>query len=263
MYFLSQIFLQGLKPGIFLSFTARINPCPFKTGDDAFALISIANGGTGIKVADYNLEAMAAIRILIVDDHPIMRVGIAALISSSKEMECVGQAGSGEEAIEQHALLKPDVTLMDLRLPGIGGVEAIRRIRAVTPKARFIILTTYEGDEDIHQAMEAGASGYLVKGLPQEMLVNAVRRVHAGARYLPPPMSQALAGRTPDSNLSAREREVLRLLAKGNSNKEIASALGITEATVKCHVSVILARLGASDRTQAVVNALRRGLVHL
>ena len=218
---------------------------------------------TSVLSGVYNFVPMTPIQILIVDDHPIMRVGIAALIASSKEMECVGQAGSGEEAIEQHALLKPDVTLMDLRLPGIGGVETIRRIRRTSPKARFIILTTYEGDEDIHQAMEAGASGYLVKGLPQEMLVNAVRRVHAGGRYLPPPMSQALAARTPDSNLSAREREVLLLVAKGNSNKEVAALLGITEATVKCHVSVILARLNASDRTQAVVTALQRGLVHL
>jgi DNA-binding NarL/FixJ family response regulator len=178
-------------------------------------------------------------------------------------MECVGQAGTGEEAIQQHAALKPDVTLMDLRLPGISGVETIRRIRQRAPDARIIVLTTYEGDEDIHQAMEAGASGYLVKGLPQEMLVSAVRRVHAGGRYLPPPMSQALAARTPDSNLSTRERQVLALVAKGNSNKEIAVQLGITEATVKCHVSVILMRLSASDRTQAVVTALQRGLIHL
>ncbi len=192
-----------------------------------------------------------------------MRVGIAALISSSKEMIAVGQAGTGEEAIEQHALLRPDVTLMDLRLPGLSGVETIRRIRSRTPDARFIVLTTYEGDEDIHQAMEAGASGYLVKGLPQEMLVNAVRKVHGGGRYLPPPMSEALAARTPDSSLSQRERQVLGLVAKGKSNKEIAVDLGITEATVKCHVSVILMRLNASDRTQAVVTALQRGLIHL
>lgn len=206
---------------------------------------------------------MPPIRILVVDDHPIMRFGIAALIASSKEMVCVGQAGSGEEAIAEYVKLRPDVTLMDLRLPGIGGVEAIRRIRSFAATARFIVLTTYDGDEDIHQAMEAGASGYLIKGLPQEMLVNAVRRVHAGARYLPPPVSKALADRTPDSNLSAREREVLQHIADGESNKEIASLLGITEATVKCHVSVILARLNASDRTQAVVNAVRRGLIHL
>jgi DNA-binding NarL/FixJ family response regulator len=206
---------------------------------------------------------MKPIRILIVDDHPIMRVGVAALIATSKEMIVTGQVGTGEEAIEQHAFLKPDVTLMDLRLPGLSGVETIRRIRAKSPDARFIVLTTYEGDEDIHQAMEAGASGYLVKGLPKEMLVNAVRKVHGGGRYLPPPMSEALAARTPDSSLSARERQVLGLVAKGKSNKEIASALGITEATVKCHVSVILMRLNASDRTQAVVTALQRGLIHL
>jgi DNA-binding NarL/FixJ family response regulator len=162
-----------------------------------------------------------------------------------------------------HALHHPDITLMDLRLPGISGVETIRRIRSQSPKARFIVLTTYDGDEDIFQAMEAGAAGYLVKGMPQEMLVNAVKRVHAGGRYLPPPMSKALASRMPDSSLSHREREVLGLISKGKSNREIAGNLGITEATVKCHVSVILMRLDASDRTQAVVIALQRGLIHL
>jgi DNA-binding NarL/FixJ family response regulator len=206
---------------------------------------------------------MPLIRILIVDDHPIMRVGLAALLASSKEMEMVAEAGSGEEAVTLFARHLPDITLMDLRLPGISGVETIRRIRSQFPKARFIVLTTYEGDEDIFQAIEAGAAGYLVKGMPQEMLVNAVKRVHAGGRYLPPSMSQALASRMPDSSLSNREREVLVLLAKGKSNKEIASQLGITEATVKCHVSVILMRLDASDRTQAVVIALQRGLIHL
>jgi DNA-binding NarL/FixJ family response regulator len=206
---------------------------------------------------------MSSIRILIVDDHPIMRVGISALLASSKEMEVVAQAGSGEEAVKLHALHHPDITLMDLRLPGISGVDTIRCIRTQSPKARFIVLTTYEGDEDIYQAMEAGASGYLVKGMPQEMLVNAVKRVHAGGRYLPPPVSQALTSRTRDSNLSNREREVLALLANGKSNREIAGQLGITEATVKCHVSVILMRLNASDRTQAVVTALQRGLIHI
>jgi DNA-binding NarL/FixJ family response regulator len=210
----------------------------------------------------YN-PVMPPIRILIVDDHPIMRVGITALIASSKEMETVAQAASGEEALTMHALHQPDITLMDLRLPGISGVETIRRIRSQSPKARFIVLTTYDGDEDIFQALEAGATGYLVKGMPQEMLVNAVKRVHAGGRYLPPPMSHALASRMPDSSLSHREREVLGLVAKGKSNREIASSLGITEATVKCHVSVILMRLDASDRTQAVVIALQRGLIHL
>ena len=206
---------------------------------------------------------MRRIRILIVDDHPIMRMGIAALISSSHAMISAGQAGSGEEAIEMHTACKPDVTLIDLRLPGISGVETIRRIRSKNPNARFIVLTTYEGDEDIYQAMEAGASGYLIKGLPQEMLVNAVVCVHGGGQFLPPPMSKALATRTPDSRLSVREREVLTLISKGKSNKEIATALHISEATVKCHVSVILMRLKAADRTQAVMTALQRGLIHV
>lgn len=206
---------------------------------------------------------MPSIRILIVDDHPIMRVGITALLASSKEMEVIAQAGSGEEAVKLHAQYSPDITLMDLRLPGINGVETIRSIRNRSSKARFIVLTTYEGDEDIYQAMEAGASGYLVKGMPQEMLINAIKKVHTGGRYLPPPVSQALTSRTRDSNLSNREREVLGLLANGKSNREIAGELGITEATVKCHVSVILMRLNASDRTQAVVTALQRGLIHI
>ena len=206
---------------------------------------------------------MPPIRILIVDDHPIMRVGIAALIASSDVMEIVAQAGSGEEALKLHALHQPDITLMDLRLPGISGVETIRRIRAASPKARFIVLTTYEGDEDIFQAMEAGATGYLVKGMPQEMLVNAVKKVHGGGRYIPPPVSQALTSRTRDSSLSTREREVLVLMAQGKSNREIAGMLCITEATVKCHVSVILMRLNAADRTQAVVTGLQRGLIHI
>ena len=206
---------------------------------------------------------MKKIRIFIVDDHPIMRTGIAALIASSREMVSVGQAATGEEAVEKYALCKPDVTLVDLRLPGISGVETIRRIRGTSPDSRFIVLTMYEGDEDIHQAMEAGASGYLVKGLPQEMLVSAVRCVYEGGRYLPPPVSQALAARTRDSSLSARERQVLTLVSKGKSNKEIAADLGISEATVKCHVGVILLRLKASDRTQAVITALQRGLIHV
>jgi DNA-binding NarL/FixJ family response regulator len=206
---------------------------------------------------------MAPIRILIVDDHPIMRVGITALIASSSEMETVAQAGTGEEALRLFALHRPDITLMDLRLPGISGVETIRQIREQFPKARLIVLTTYDGDEDIFQAMEAGAAGYLVKGMPQEMLVSAVKRVHEGGRYLPPLMSQTLAARPPAANLSGRECEVLKLLSQGKSNRIIADELGIAETTVKCHVSVILSRLHASDRTQAVVVALQRGLIHI
>ena len=203
------------------------------------------------------------IRVLVVDDHPLMRVGIAAIIDARAEMTVVAQAGSGEEAVRLHDLHKPDLTLMDLRLPGGSGVEAIRTIRAKSPAARFVVLTTYEGDEDIHQALQAGARGYLIKGMPHEALIDALRKVHAGGRYLPSPVTRALASRTPDGELSAREREVLSLLVKGRSNREIALQLGIKEATVKSHVSVILMRLDVSDRTQAVVKALQRGLAHL
>ncbi len=201
--------------------------------------------------------------VLIVEDHPIMRVGIAAILQGSIDMVVVAQAGSGEEAVTLFNTHLPDITLMDLRLPGMSGVEAIRTIRATHPSARFVVLTTYEGDEDIHQALTAGASGYVVKGMPHDVLLNAVRKVCAGASYLPSAVSRTLSERTPSSNLSAREREVLSLLARGNSNRDIGTALGITEATVKCHVSVILTRLNAADRTQAVVVALQRGLLHI
>lgn len=203
------------------------------------------------------------IGVLVVDDHPITRFGIAAIIQATPDMTVVAQAGSGEEAVELYEKHLPDIVLMDLRLPGMSGVEAIRTVVARHRQARFVVLTTYEGDEDIHQALQAGARSYIVKGMPHEALVNALRRVHAGGRFLPPPVSRALLSRIPNSDLSAREREVLSLIVRGRSNREIASDLGITEATVKCHVSVILMRLNVSDRTQAVVTALRRGLAHL
>jgi len=203
------------------------------------------------------------IRVLVVDDHPITRFGIAAIIEATPDMTVVAQAGSGEEAVELYEKHRPDIALMDLRLPGMSGVEAIRTVVARHREARFVVLTTYEGDEDIHQALQAGARSYIVKGMPHEALVNALRRVHAGGQFLPPPVSRALFSRIPNSDLSAREREVLSLLVRGRNNKEIASELGIAEATVKCHVSVILMRLNVSDRTQAVVTALRRGLAHL
>jgi DNA-binding NarL/FixJ family response regulator len=209
------------------------------------------------------VKEVARIRVLIVDDHPIVRVGIAAIVEATPEMTVVAQAGSGEEAVELHAKYLPDVTLMDLRLPGMTGVEAIRAIMAHQPTARVVVLTTYEGDEDIHQALEAGARSYIIKGMPHEALVNAIRRVHAGGRFLPTPVTRTLSSRLPESSLSSREREVLALIVHGQSNKEIAANLGIAESTVKCHVSVILMRLNANDRTQAVVTALQRGLIHL
>jgi DNA-binding NarL/FixJ family response regulator len=201
--------------------------------------------------------------VLVVDDHPIMRLGIAAIIDAQPDMAVCSQAGSGEDAVRMFRKHRPDVTLMDLRLPGMSGLEALRAIRREDPAARCVVLTTYEGDEDIHQALAAGAAGYIIKAMSNDTLVDALRLVHAGSRFLPSPVARSLATRTPNSDLSPREREVLSLMVQGQSNRGIAAALKITEATVKCHVSVILERLGVADRTQAVISALQRGLEHL
>jgi DNA-binding NarL/FixJ family response regulator len=206
---------------------------------------------------------MERIKVMVVDDHPLMRVGVASIVNARSDMSVVAQTGTGEEAVTLFSKHRPDVTLMDLRLPGISGVDAILAIRSSHLRAKFVVLTTYEGDADIHRALEAGAQGYVIKGMPYQTLVDALQKVHTGGRFLPPPVARALASRMPNSDLSTREQEVLRLLVRGNSNKDIASALGITEATVKCHVSAIFLRLNVSDRTQAVVTALERGLVHL
>jgi two-component system, NarL family, response regulator len=211
-----------------------------------------------------NVDKLAEkIKVMVVDDHPLMRVGVASIVNARSDMTVVAQAGTGEEAVALFFKHKPDVTLMDLRLPGMSGVDSIRSIRETHPRARFVVLTTYEGDADIHRALEAGAQGYVIKGMPYQTLVEALQRVHTGGRFLPPPVARALASRMPDSELSAREQEVLSLLASGKSNKDIASTLGISESTVKCHVSAILLRLNVSDRTEAVVTALHRGLIHL
>lgn len=203
------------------------------------------------------------IKVMVVDDHPLMRVGVSSIVNARPNMIVVAQTGTGEEAVSLFAQHKPDVTLMDLRLPGMSGVDAIRSIRSRWPGAKFVVLTTYEGDEDIHLALEAGARGYIIKGMPYQTLIDALIRVHTGGRFLPAPVTKALESRTPNSDLSSREREVLLLMVDGKTNKEIANLLGITEATVKCHVSTILMRLNVNDRTQAVVSALQRGLVHL
>jgi DNA-binding NarL/FixJ family response regulator len=203
------------------------------------------------------------IDVLIVDDHPIMRVGIAAILNGQPGMRVVAQAGTTAEALSLYKAHRPAITLMDLRLPDRNGVEAIREIRSIAPQARIVVLTTYEGDEDIHQALEAGARGYLIKGMSHTALVHALRRVHAGHRFLPNVVAEALSARIPGSHLSQREQEVLQLMFAGKSNREIATELSIKEATVKSHVSVILMRLNVQDRTQAVVEGLKRGLVHL
>jgi two-component system, NarL family, response regulator len=203
------------------------------------------------------------IRVIVVDDHPVVRLGLAAIISLQPDMVVTGEAGSGEEACTLCTERRADVVLMDLRLPGLSGVEAIRTIRKTQPDLRFIVLTTYDGDEDIYRALEAGAHSYLLKAMSHAEVTGAIRKVHAGARVLPDVVSKALAERPPHSELSARELEVLALIANGLSNKEIGKTLGITEATVKWHVNIILGRLNVADRTEAIVAALQRGIMHL
>ena len=204
-----------------------------------------------------------AIRVMIADDHPIVCLGLATMIDSQPDMTVVAQASNGREAVEMFTQHTPDVTLIDLRMPEMSGVDAIKAIRARHPGAVFIVLTTYQGDEDIHKAMAAGAQGYLLKGMPHDDLLEAIRRVKGGSQYLPPSVRSSLANRLPSSELSPRELQILELIVKGLSNKQIADRLGITEGTVKWHVNAILGRMNVSDRTQAAVAALNSGIVQL
>jgi DNA-binding NarL/FixJ family response regulator len=206
---------------------------------------------------------METIKILIVDDHAIVRQGFAALLKTVPGFEVVAEAGDGEEAVELHRKHRPDVTLMDLRLPKLNGVDAIARIREEWPGARIIVLTTYDGDEDIYRAMQAGAKGYLLKGMDLKELTEAIRTVHAGRSRIPSQVAEKLAERMSGATLTARELEVLELIVAGKSNKEIGNALFISEATVKTHVNSLLSKMGVEDRTQAATTALQRGIVHL
>jgi len=208
-------------------------------------------------------KAPMRFKVLVVDDHPVVRVGISTIIDTQPDMTVVAEASSGEEAIDLFRKHLPDLTVMDLRLEGMSGVACIRKIRAEFPNARFVVLTTYRGDEDIRQALNAGASGYLIKGMPRQLLLDALRRVYQGEKFLPAPVTEVLDSHKLETELSPREREVLSLLAAGKSNKEIASTLCIAEVTVKCHLSMIFLRLGVSDRTQAIIAAAQRGLIHL
>lgn len=203
------------------------------------------------------------IRVMIVEDHQVVRQGLIALLASVPEIEMVGFAGDGPEAITQFRSLQPDVTLMDLRLPTMGGVDAITRIRAEFPGARVIVLTTYDGDEDIFRAMQAGAKAYLLKGMDLDELMEAIRAVHNGRGRIPSSIAEKLAERVSGQQLTSRELNVLERIVAGRSNKDIASDLFISEATVKSHVNSLLGKLGVEDRTQAAMVALQRGFVHL
>ena len=203
------------------------------------------------------------IRVMAVDDHPLFRGGLAALVAAYPDLKLVAEAGNGRQAVELFRVHRPDVTLMDLGMPMMGGAEAIGHIIGEFPDARIIALTSWDGDGDIHRALDAGARGYLLKDMVSNEVVDAIRAVHRGGRVIPAAVAQRLAEFTPRTDLTDRELEVLTHLAQGKSNKEIAVAIGRTEATVKVHVLHILQKLDAADRTDAVTIGLKRGLIHL
>jgi DNA-binding NarL/FixJ family response regulator len=203
------------------------------------------------------------IRILTVDDHALLRQGIAALVNGESDMKLIAEACDGQEAIQQFRLHRPDVTLMDLQMPVLNGIEAIIGIRGEFPAARIIVLTTYTGDVQVLRALKAGARGYILKGHVRRELLDTIRAVHAGQKRIPPEIAAELAEHVADEDLTTREIDVLRLIAAGNANKEIAGQLSITEETVKSHVTNILAKLGVHDRTHAVTIGLKRGIIEL
>jgi DNA-binding NarL/FixJ family response regulator len=203
------------------------------------------------------------IGVLSVDDHALLREGIAALINAESDMKLIAEATNGQEAIEKFRLHRPDVTLMDLQMPTLNGIEAIIGIRSEFPNARIIVLTTYAGDVQVLRALKAGARGYILKGHVRRELLDSIRAVHAGQKRIPAEVAAELAEHAADEDLTSREIAVLRLIAAGNANKEIAAQLSIGEDTVKGHVTSILAKLGANDRTHAVTIGLKRGIIEL
>jgi DNA-binding NarL/FixJ family response regulator len=214
-------------------------------------------------ITDMEMNSSSTIRLLVIDDHQVVRQGLAALLNTEPHLTVVAEGADGRQAVELFRQHQPDVTLMDLRMPTMGGVEATKTIRQEFPQARIIVLTTYDGDEDIYRALQAGAQSYLLKGVSFEELTEAIRTVHAGQRRIPAAVAERLAERMTGEALTSREVEVLEQIVRGKSNKEIAQALVISEATVKSHINSLLSKLGVADRTQAATTALQRGIVHL
>jgi two-component system, NarL family, response regulator len=209
------------------------------------------------------MSQSTTIRVLIADDVAIVRQGLATIVDRDPEMTAIAQAEDGQQAIALFREYQPDVTLMDLRMPRMGGVEAIMAICAEFKQARIMVLTTYDGDEDIYRGLQAGAQGYLLKDAKPHELLNAIRTIHSGQKYVPPEVGAKLVQRMSNPELSERELDVLRLMAQGMNNLDIAAALNIGESTVKSHVNRILSKLGVNDRTQAVIVAIKRGIVYL
>jgi DNA-binding NarL/FixJ family response regulator len=203
------------------------------------------------------------IRLMVIEDHHVVRQGLVALLNTVPDMSVVAEGADGKQAIDLFRQHEPDVTLMDLRMPNMSGVDAVVQIRQDYPAARIIVLTTFDGDEDIYRALQAGARAYLLKGMFGDELMDAIRAVHAGKSRIPPAVAERLANRMGGPGLTPRELDVLRLIVSGNSNKEIGEGLRISEATVKTHINNILSKLGVTDRTQATTTALQRGIVHL
>jgi DNA-binding NarL/FixJ family response regulator len=215
------------------------------------------------KTSEPTTPSGAPIRVLVADDHPVVRNGLAGVIAQQPELELVADAANGREALERFREHRPDVALMDLRMPDMDGVAAIRAIRAEFPDARILALTTYEGDVDIHRALEAGARGYLLKDMLLTDVLSAIRAVHRGERVIPIAVAARLAEFTPRTDLTEREVEVLQLVARGLSNRDVAGVIGRTDETVKVHLKNIFAKLGVADRTEAVTLAYSRGILHL
>ena len=216
-----------------------------------------------VRLHPRGLKKKPSIRLLVVDDHPAFRMGLAALIASAPDMEIVAETGDGRAAVGLFRTHKPDIVLTDIRMPGFSGVELILAVRKEFPDAKFIVITTYDSDEDVYRAVQSGAKSYLLKDMTREQITETIRAVHRGEQVLPRPVAARLAEREQRGGLTQRETEILELLTRGRSNKEISSALFISEDTVKSHLKSLFAKLGVQDRTEAAISALRHGIIHL